>query len=187
MNVSVFISQGLLKNKKGTFAFTVKRIATASIAIGLMVLIVSFGILKGFNNEIQNKIFSVAGHLQIIKNTTQFSLEDTPLSTNITINKEKKELNSITHFYPVLRKPSIMKTDEGVQGVLVKGVDSSFFNTNFNKNIISGSLTFNDSSFSREVIISKMLADKMRVNIGDDFLFYFIQNSESELTEFLIK
>jgi len=142
-----------------------------------MVLIVSYGVLKGFNTEIQNKIFSLSGHLQIIKNTTKYSLDDSPLSLNTDVFKSKDKLTSVKNFYPIVRKPSIMKTDEGVQGVLLKGVDSSFFNTSFTKNLKEGNLiTFNDSSFSRQTLISRMLADKLRLEIGDDFMLYFIQN-----------
>lgn len=177
MNISRFISQGLLKNKKGTFAFTVTRIATASIAIGLMVLIISYGVLKGFNTEIQNKIFTLSGHLQVIKNSTQYSLEDIPLTINTELYKNKSNLESVDEMYPIIRKPSIMKTDEGVQGVLLKGVDTSYLSTPFTGNLVEGEmLTFNDSSFSRDVVISRMLSNKMLINIGDNFLLYFIQN-----------
>ena len=177
MNISRFISQGLLKNKKGTFAYTVTGIATASIAIGLMVLIISYGILKGFNSEIRNKIFSLSGHLQVVKNSTQYSLEDVPLSIHSDLMKNKNDLITVDKIYPIIRKPSIMKTDEGVQGVLLKGVDSSYLNTVFVNNVVEGKmLNFNDSSFSREVVVSKMLANKMRIGVDEEFLLYFIQN-----------
>jgi lipoprotein-releasing system permease protein len=177
LNISGFIAKGLFKNEKGTFAFTVTRIATWSIAIGLAILIISYAILKGFNHEIQEKIFSVAGHLQVVKTAKQYSFEDNPMSIHADIYEKSKEISVITHIYPFIRKPSIMKTSEGVQGVLIKGINQQFLATPFTKTLLNGSMPiFNDTTFSRDVVISKMLADKMRVDVGDEFLFYFIQN-----------
>ncbi|UOQ77801.1 hypothetical protein MUN84_03840 [Hymenobacter sp. 5516J-16] len=55
------------------------KIAIISIAMGLAVMVVSFAILEGFRNEIQNKIFSFGSHLQISKYDTNNSLEVEPI------------------------------------------------------------------------------------------------------------
>ena len=177
LNLSLYISNRLLKSKKGSFTSTVTKIAIGSIAIGLVILIVSYSVLKGFNTEIQKKIFSFSGHLQINKTSTQNSLEDPPLTVNTLLYSKKDSIASIKKLQTYIRKPSIMKTDEGVQGVVLKGLDSGYYKEAIDRTLIEGKmLTFNDSSFSKEVIISKTLSKKMRVGVGDDFLFYFIQN-----------
>ena len=42
-------------------------------------MVVSFAILQGFRNEIQNKIFSFGAHLQISRYDTNNSLEVAPI------------------------------------------------------------------------------------------------------------
>ena len=58
MNVARYISQKIDGGAdSGSFTSSVTKIAIISIAMGLAVMIVSFAILQGFRNEIQNKIF----------------------------------------------------------------------------------------------------------------------------------
>lgn len=177
LNLSLYISGKLLKSKKGSFTSTVTKIAIGSIAIGLVILIVSYGVLKGFNSEIKNKIFSLSGHLQINRTSTQNTLEDTPLTINTLLYKKQDSISSIKALQSYIRKPCIMKTKEGVQGVVLKGLSQDYYKSAINKNIIKGKMfVHNDTTFSKEVVLSKKLSDKMRVDVGESFLFYFIQN-----------
>src|SRR6476469_5263403 len=81
MNVARYISKKIDGGAdSGSFTASVTKIAIISIAMGLAVMVVSFAILQGFRNEIQNKIFSFAAHLQITRFDTNNTLEVAPIS-----------------------------------------------------------------------------------------------------------
>jgi lipoprotein-releasing system permease protein len=71
----------------------------------------------------------------------------------------------------------LLKTDEEVNGVIVKGIGKDFSFSRFKNNIVEGRfLTLPDSGYSREIMISKRIANKMRLSIGDSVMIFFVQN-----------
>ncbi|MTI22369.1 ABC transporter permease, partial [Fulvivirga sp. RKSG066] len=82
MNLSYFISKRITDEQQGSFSATIHKIAIASIGIGLAVMIVSFLILKGFQDTVKNKIYSFSSHLQVTKYTMGNSFEESPITTD---------------------------------------------------------------------------------------------------------
>ncbi|WP_245539616.1 ABC transporter permease [Pontibacter roseus] len=152
------------------------KIAIISIAAGIAIMIVSFAILEGFRNEIRDKIFSFGAHLQISKYDTNNSFEGAPISTATGINSTE-DIPGIAHIQSFARKTAIIKTDEEVLGVVVKGVDKGYDLSAMQQNLDEGKLIgFNDTASSMDVMLSRRIADKLRLKVGDEAIFYFIQN-----------
>src|SRR5688572_10215911 len=101
-------------------------------------MIVSFAILEGFRNEIQDKIFSFGSHLQISKYDSNNSFEGLPISTNTGIDTNKNSIPEIAHIQPFARKTAIIKTDTDVLGVVLKGVDRQYDLRAMESNLVAG-------------------------------------------------
>ena len=139
-------------------------------------MIVSFAILEGFRNEIRAKIFSFGAHLQISKYDTNNSLEGAPISSATGINSTE-DIPGIKHIQSFARKTAIIKTDDEVLGVVLKGVDKNYDLSAMRENLDEGDLIhFSDTASSKEVMVSRRIADKLRLKVGDEAIFYFIQN-----------
>ncbi|WP_231717545.1 ABC transporter permease [Hymenobacter sp. DG25A] len=152
------------------------KIAIISIALGVAVMIVSFAILEGFRNEIQSKIFSFGAHLTISKYDNNNSLEVEPIG-NLQLQRDLKHFPQIKSTQPFARKTAIIKTREEVLGVVLKGIDERQSPSLMRQNLVAGRfITFPDTAASDEVLLSRKVADKLRLKVGDDALFYFIQN-----------
>ncbi|SNR61483.1 ABC transporter permease [Hymenobacter mucosus] len=177
MNVSQYISNKIDGGAdSGSFTSSVTKIAIISIAMGLAVMVVSFAILEGFRNEIQSKIFSFGSHLQISKYDTNNSLEVEPIGEPQLI-QELKRNPQVKSFQPFARKTAIIKTKDEVLGVVLKGIDEKNGQSLMRKNLVEGKfLSFPDSSASNDVLVSRKVADKLRLKPGDNAQFYFIQN-----------
>lgn len=176
MNVSKYISEKISEVQSGSFTTSVTKIAIISIAAGIAIMIVSFAILEGFRNEIRDKIFSFGAHLQISKYDTNNSFEGAPISTATGINSTE-DIPGIAHIQSFARKTAIIKTDEEVLGVVVKGVDKGYDLSAMQQNLDEGKLIgFNDTASSMDVMLSRRIADKLRLKVGDEAIFYFIQN-----------
>lgn len=138
-------------------------------------MIVSFAILEGFRHQIQDKIFSFGAHLQISKYDTNNSLEGLPISINTGVTQGA--IPEIAHMQPFARKTAIVKTDEEVLGVVLKGIDTTYDLTAMKNNLVAGRiLQFSDTAESDEIMVSKKIADQLRLKVGEDALFYFVQN-----------
>lgn len=137
-------------------------------------MIVSFAILEGFRNEIREKIFSFGAHLQISKYDTNNSYEGAPISRNIGITDSIQGIKKVQAF---ARKTAIIKTEDEVLGVVMKGVEEEYDMEAMEHNLEAGELiSFNDSTSSKEVLLSQKIANKLHLKVGDDAIFYFIQN-----------
>ncbi|SNC60284.1 lipoprotein-releasing system permease protein [Hymenobacter gelipurpurascens] len=175
MNVSKYISSKIDGADSGSFTSSVTKIAIISIAMGLAVMLVSFAILEGFRNEIQSKIFSFGAHLQVSKYDTNNSLQVEPIGAPKLVQqlKNNPQVKSTQSF---ARKAAIIKTKEEVLGVVLKGIDEKNGPSTMRQNLVAGKfLSFPDTA-SNDILLSRKVADKLRLKPGDDALFYFIQN-----------
>ncbi len=177
MNLSYFIAKRISGTRVDSFSGTIYKIAVASIGIGLAVMIISFQILQGFQQKIQEKIISFAGHLQVTKFTLSESFEEDPISRNAEFFKHYKDYGFVTHVQEYAHKAGLIKANDEVLGIVLKGVAPDYNVKRFEKNIVNGRfLHFNDSSDSREILISRNIASKLDLHLNDDALVYFIQN-----------
>jgi lipoprotein-releasing system permease protein len=149
-----------------------------SIMMGIAVLLVSFAIMEGFNKKIQDKIFSFGSHLQVTKYDLHKSYEESPLTTNSELFKHPERIKEISHIQAFSLKPCLLKTDEEVLGVVLKGVGKDFNYPSFKINMVAGSfINFgNQEQPSKDILISERIADKLRLKVGDTVMVYFVQN-----------
>ncbi|MEP5613945.1 MAG: FtsX-like permease family protein [Cyclobacteriaceae bacterium] len=177
MNFPYFISNRISKESGGSFSTIISKIAVISIALGLSVLIMSFMILYGFKNEIKDKIFSFSGHLIISKYTLSTSFEETSIVVDDSLINLVENYPLTSRVQPFAMKAGLLKTDEEVQGVIVKGVDSSFDTVSFAKHLIKGRFPdFSGEKYSTEVALSNKIATYLKLVVEDEVLIYFVQN-----------
>ncbi|WP_448520376.1 ABC transporter permease [Rhodoflexus sp.] len=164
-------------SQKGSFSALVAQIAVASIGIGVAAMILSFMIFEGFKHEIQEKIFSLAGHIRLTKFDGNASPEGSPLPLNTRFMQKAPQIKELSRVEFFSQKSALLKTDEEVMGVLIKGIDFRSDSSYFAKNLISGRfLQFPDTAaHSSDLILSKRIADRLRLKVGDRLTAYFIQ------------
>jgi lipoprotein-releasing system permease protein len=176
VNIARYISNKISETGSQSFTASVTKIAIISIAIGLAIMIVSFSILEGFRNEIQNKIFSFGAHLQVTKYDTNNSFEGAPIGTH-SIEQDLKEVPGIKYFQPYAFKTAIAKSGDEVLGIVIKGIDKHYRQEPIRENLVAGrTLTITDTAASNDIMVSQQIADKLKLTLGDKATFYFIQN-----------
>jgi len=159
----------------GSFTHSVTRIATVSIALGIAVMIVSFSILQGFREQIQDKIFSFGAHLQLSRYDTNNSLEVAPISEP-ELRRQLTRYPQVASVQPFARKTAIIKTTDEVLGVVLKGVSEKHDPSSMRQNMVAGKfISFADSAASNDIVISRKIADKLRLGVDSTAVFYFIQ------------
>ena len=159
----------------GSFTHSVTRIATVSIALGIAVMVVSFSILNGFREQIQEKIFSFGAHIQLSRFDNSNSLEVAPISEP-ELRRVLAQYPQVASVQPFARKTAIIKTADEVLGVVLKGVSEKHGPSAMRQNLVAGHFVqFADSAASNDIVVSQKIADKLRLKVGSPALFYFIQ------------
>ena len=179
MNFPYFIAQRLIKGRKEETSFSrpINIIAIIGIATGLAVMILAVAILTGFKQEIREKVVGFGSHIQIMNYDSNISFETTPVSDTQSFVPKIKALPGIRHMQVFATKAGIIKTDEDIQGVVLKGVGSDYDWSYFGSSIIDGSVfTVSDTARTDKVIISKKISDMLRLKTGDSFAMHFVQD-----------
>ena len=176
MNVSFFIAQRLIGKNEHRFSRPVIRIAITAIALSLTVMLMSLAIIKGFQNEITDKVIGFSSHIQVSNFSNGNSYESTLLKHTDSLKLSLSKIKGIKHIQSYATKAGIIKTENEIQGVVLKGVSSDFDST-FIKNILTqGKIpSFGRLKKSNTVLISQTIANQLNLNIGDGFQMYFIQ------------
>ena len=178
MSFASFISARITFKSKRTFSKLIVRIAIIGIMLGLGVMILSLAIVKGFKHEIRNKVRGFAGDIRVVK----FDLNNSYQSSSFPADSEfvKRALKSpfITHVMPVATKPGIVKANNEIEGVVLKGVDKNYDWSYFKKMMVAGEvINFADSvEAQKEIMISQTTADRLKLKVGDKLLMYFVED-----------
>src|SRR5665811_71202 len=179
MNLPYFIAQRLIKGRtEGTsFSRPINVIAIVGIAMGLAVMILAVAILTGFKQQIRDKVVGFGSHIQIMNFDSNISFETTPISDTQKFIPAIKQIPGIIHLEVFATKAGIIRTDEDIQGVVLKGIGSDYDWSYFKSNMVDGSVfTVTDTGRTDKVIISKKISNMLRLKTGDSFTMLFVQD-----------
>lgn len=162
--------------KGGTRAAVI--IATVGIAVGLAVMILTIAVTQGFKYQIREKVIGFTSHIQITNSKTSFGVNEMPVTASRELLSELESSSYVKSAQRFIDKPGIIRTDSAFQGFLLKGVGQEYDLSFFRSYLIEGELpSFSDTLAGNQLLLSKVLADKMRLKVGDRVDLYFIQNS----------
>ena len=153
------------------------RIAMLGIAIGLAVMIVSVSVVIGFKQEVREKVIGFGSHIQISNFDSNQSYETRPVAATDSLLSALASVDGVSHVQRFSTKPGIIKTDEDFQGMVLKGVGPEYDLSFFRGHLLEGEIpSFSDSSATNNVVISKALADKLQLKLGNKIYTYYIQD-----------
>lgn len=180
MNLSLFIAKRIYNGP--ALSQQVSRpaviISMIGIAIGLAVMIVAVSVITGFKNEIKDKVTGFASHLQVTDVNAVMGNETAPVVYNDTLKTLLATHPQVEHVQRYSQKAGMMKTADSFQGIMVKGVGSDYQTDFLQRHILQGELPqFSDTVSSNNVVISRTLADKLQLQIGDKVDTYFFDES----------
>ena len=163
------------------------RIATAGVAIGLAVMIVSVSVVFGFKHTIRDKVVGFGSHIQVGNFMTLQAGEQYPVQMGDSMMTALRNTQGISHVQRFAMKQGILKTDNDFLGVAFKGVGPEFDSTFIHQNMVEGTIpAFSDSASTNRLLISKPMADKLRLKTGERIFAYFIDENGVRARRFTI-
>ena len=190
MNFSFFIAHKLYKDKGGRqhVSRPAITIATAGVAIGLVVMLLSVFVVLGFKHTIRDKVIGFGSHIQVTNFMTQMSSDQAPIAMNDSMIKVIGGIEGVKHVERFAYKQGILKTDTDFLGVMFEGVAQEYDTTFIHQNMVAGSIPkFSDSQSGNHILISQNIADKLKVNAGDRIFAYFIDENGVRMRRFTIQ
>lgn len=176
MNFEFFIAKRLISTKKykSSISAPIIKIAIAAIAIGVIMMLVSFATGMGLQEKIREKIAAFNGHVVIENydnNSSQITL--VPVSLDQDFYPEFESVEGISHIQPVATKAGIIRTETDFEGVIVKGVGPDYKWENFEDFLIEGELPDYTGELNENILISDYFANRLGFEPGDKVVTYF--------------
>jgi lipoprotein-releasing system permease protein len=179
LNTELFIANRLAVDSggKNSIARPILRISVYGIALSLAVMIISICTVTGFKSEIRRKLIGFGSHIQILNLDSNSSFETNPISKHQPFAAILDSIPGIKHVQVFATKPGIMKSNDEIQGAVVKGIGSDFDWSFFRENLVEGeSFAVDDSAATDRVLISAYMSKILGLKPGDRFAMYFIDD-----------
>jgi len=124
------------------------RLAVVAISVSFFVMILSLAISAGFRTEIRKGISDISGDVLLSSNSE-------PIDIHPSYYDKLEAVQGLRSITPVIWKPGIVKGDDDICGVMVKGVPMP-------------------DSCSLQAIIPRELAKRQKLSVGDNITTWFI-------------
>ena len=182
MNFEYFLAKRIISTKsyKNSISGPIIKIGIVAIALGVIVMLISIATGLGMQYEIKNKISAFNGDISIY-NFQSVNYEDSNIPLDFDENLYNNIINTkgVTKVQKIATKFGLIRTSEDFDGVFFKGVDENYDLNRIRKFLIEGDFPNISNSISNKVIVSKLLAKRLKLNVGDSFQMLFSRNSES--------
>lgn len=167
----------LLKGENSGFSRPIVRLSVAGVALGIVVMLVAIAVTTGYKQVIRDKVVALGSHIRISNYDMNYSFEPVPIDKNRPFVEEIKAMPEVKSVQCYSTKSGVVKTNDQVEGIVLKGIDQSFDKAHFQKNLIEGELlSLEDTVPSKEIIISSVLSKRLKLNVGDKVRTYFVQD-----------
>ena len=190
MNLPLFIAKKIYggKNEGNQVSRPAIRIATAGVAIGLAVMLISVSVVLGFKHTIRDKVIGFGSHIQVGSFMTLQTGDFYPIQMDDSMLTVLKTIPGVKHVQRYAMKQGILKTDHDFLGVIFKGIGAEYDTTFLHQNMRQGHIPrFTDNASSNKILISQSIADKLGVKANDKIYSYFIDKNGVRTRRFTIE
>lgn len=180
MRIDFFIARRIYRNqdKKTPVSRPAVKVAVAGISIGVAVMLITIGVVIGFKQEISQKLIGFGGHIQVVNFDNNNTYEMQPVVTDSSMVAKIEQLPGVMNVHRFATKPCMLKTSETFEGVVLKGVEPDFDWRFFAAHLEAGELPIiTDSVISKDILISRSIANALQLQVGDPIFAYFIQDN----------
>ena len=155
------------------------RVALAGMIVGVVVMILTICIVVGFKQTITQKVAGFGAHIQVVSFDNNNTYDLQPIEVSDSLLTQLGSYEHVVAVAPFITKPGMLKTDTDFKGIVLKGTDYWDF---FARNIQEGALP----AKPQEVLISRVVANRLELRVGDAIMGYFVDESDVRARRFTI-
>ena len=178
MDISTFIAKRIAFNQQKSFSRFIIRLSIAATIISVATMIVTLSFVNGFQDTVSNKVFSFWGHVRVqYRQPMKANIaEEVPIEANDSLVRQIRSMPEVASIHEFATKYAILKTNEEMEGVLLKGFESSFDFKHLQLFLKEGKwINYNDSTYAREIVVSSFMAGQLHLKLNDRILIYFVR------------
>ena len=181
MNWKLFVARRIYRSREGgkEVSRPAVLIARWGIAIGLAVMIVSVAVVIGFKHEVRNRVVGIGSNISITNFDAQKSYETMPIAAGDSLMQVLHATPGVGHAQRYSTKPGMIMTDENFLGMVLKGVSQEYDWSFLKQHMQEGEIpAFSDSASTNRTLISRTIANKLHLKLGDKLYTYFVSGEK---------
>ncbi len=185
MNTSFFIAKRLAFSKQQSFSRFIIRLSVGATAVGVAAMIITLCFVNGFQQSVSQKIYSFWGHIRVQHFEPDKSLvaEEMPITKNETVLATIKKTTGVETVQAFATKSAVIEKNKNIDGIILKGIENTYDSIQLQPYMVEGRwINFKDSSYSKEIILSKQLAQLLKIHLNDVINIYFIRSEDGTRT-----
>ena len=152
-------------------------IATAGVAVGLAVMLLTVCIILGFKSEITKKVEGFGGHIEILDFATFAAPDAHPVSADPALLNTLRRLPNVKNVMPTAQKMGILKTADDYQAITLKGLPKDADTSALASSLVEGRLPAFGAESSNDLLISRKQANDLNLKVGDRVFAYFFEEN----------
>lgn len=176
MNLPFFIARRYLLTQKGVFSAFIIRLAIVATALSVATMVVAVAFVTGFKYEVREKLFSFWGNVHITPYSPNAAtiISPTPIERDRQLEQKLKTTPHITDITPFAVRPVIINANKLMEGAQLKGVNKDY-HLPASISMTGKPIDYSDSAYSKEIMLSRSMADRLNVKAGDEIQLYFLE------------
>ena len=153
-----------------SFLRFVTYVATGGVALGVAALLLSLAIVRGFSQEITDKIIGFGAHIQV-----RSYVQDEPLSDTPSLERRLGAIQGVQEVAPVVEEVVLLrKSETSIDGVVLMGTRTA--PSYMEGRLVEGSF---DLRATKEgpppVVVGAELASRLGLDVGDQVAAFSLQ------------
>lgn len=183
MSNEFYIAKRLSSRKHGERAGIMERVATIATAISLTVIVITLSVVVGFKQSVDDLLRGASADIVVTAPQSMGTLSPVLLERNENL-AAVLDRGEVVRFSPYLAKEGVIKSDENIVGVVLKGVDSLYDLRFFEQYLVEGELPrIGREPRSRDVMLSTDVAQKMDIGVGERIEMLFVDTDDGLLRD----
>ena len=191
----------------GGFSGPLTTIAVVGIALGVVVMVMAVSILRGFQQDISQKVVGFGSHITVTGYDTGNAYTETPVVRDTAMERLILATPGVRHLQPFATKGGMVKTEDQIYGIILRGLDATCDTTFYHRCLVDGRLPAFDEApslalseadtgvsdgvtasrqVSNEVLVSTTVAAKLGLKVGGKMRTYFWQGNTSRARAFTV-
>ncbi len=189
MNFELFFAKRLRLNNKtadGRSTVSTLNVAIAGMVLAIVIMVVAVSIVTGFKNTIVDKITNLDSHIKIFNkhydgesNVVRSYIDYNDELLRLTAPSTDKRIKSVSLISEI---PCVLKSPDGFSGLRYKGVTEHYDLSYLRSVLTSGKADVSGNN----VLVSKAIANKLMLNIGDKLYVYFMNNQQVRMRRCIV-
>lgn len=141
-------------------------------------MLLAAAVVTGFQLTIQEKIYAFWGHILVTPFTANPAnlLSEEPVSLDARLLQRIQKTAPGASVHPYALRPAILREGKSLEGVQLKGIPGDY--TVPAALGATGKIDFSDSAYSKDILLSQTLANRLQLAEGDAVMLYFVESGQ---------